>query len=93
MVSRVRGRGATRAWIRRLVRGSVWNFPAEVEGALVARSMGRYAPLAPTAAVFRLGTSRATRSELLDEWTCSGTLSYGEAELLMSLDETTHWRV
>jgi hypothetical protein len=69
-------------------------FPAEVERALVARSMGRYAALDPTAtAVLRLGPFRATRSELLAEWTCSGTLTYGEAELLMALDETTPWRM
>jgi hypothetical protein len=88
-----RGREAARAWIRRLIRGSGRNYPAAVEGALVARSMGRYVRLDPTAAAARpLDTPRTTRSEQLAEWTRSGALTYGEAELLMALDETTPWR-
>jgi len=39
-----------------------------------------------------LSLPRAKRSDLLAEWTRSGDLSYGEAELLMALDETTSWR-
>jgi len=39
-----------------------------------------------------LSLPRAERSDLLAEWTRSGDLSYGEAELLMALDETTSWR-
>jgi hypothetical protein len=93
-LSRKRGRGGTWAWIRRLVPSSGWTYPAAVEGALVARSMGRYVALDATAgAARRLCTPRTTRSELLAEWTRSGSLTYGEAELLMALDETTPWRV
>jgi hypothetical protein len=92
-LSHKHGRGAARAWIRGLIRGSGWNYPAAMESVLVARSMGRYVPRDPTAAsVLRLGTPRATRGELLAEWTRSGALTYGEAELLMALDETTPWR-
>ena len=92
-LSHEHGRGAARAWIRRLIRGSSWNYSPALEGVLVARSMGRYVPLDQTAAaVFRRGTPRATRGELLTEWTRSETLTYGEAELLMALDETTPWR-
>jgi hypothetical protein len=55
--------------------------------------MGRYVPLDQTAgAVLRRGTPRSGQGELLTEWTRSGTLTYGEAELLMALDETTPWR-
>ncbi|HEY4631813.1 MAG TPA: hypothetical protein VIG96_10945 [Blastococcus sp.] len=64
-----------------------------MESVLVARSMGRHVPLDQTAAaVLRRGTPRASRGELLTEWTRSETLTYGEAELLMALDETTPWR-
>jgi hypothetical protein len=94
-LSHEHGRESTRAWIRRWIRGSGRNYPpAAMESLLVARSMGRYVPPDPTAAaVPRLGTARATRSELLAEWTRSGALTYGEAELLTALDETTAWRV
>ena len=92
-LSHEHGRGAARAWIRRLIRGSSWNHSPALQGVLVARSMGRYVPPDQTAAaVFRRGTPRASRGELLTEWTRSQTLTYGEAELLMALDETTPWR-
>jgi hypothetical protein len=92
-VSHEHGWGAARAWIRRFIRGSRWNNSAALESVLVARSMGRYVPPDQTAAaVLRRGTPRASRGELLTEWTRSETLTYGEAELLMALDETTPWR-
>jgi hypothetical protein len=92
--SHVHGLRASWAWMRRLVRGFEPHYPASVEGVLVARSMGRYVPLGPTAAGGpRRVTLRATRGELLTEWTRSGALTNGEAELLMALDETTPWRV
>src|SRR3954452_25350305 len=92
-LSHEHGRGAARAWIRRLIRGSRWNYSPALESVLVARSMGRHVPLDQTAAaVLRRGTSRASRGELLTEWTRTGMLTYGEAELLMALDETTPWR-
>jgi hypothetical protein len=92
-LSREHGRGVARAWIRRLIRGSGWNCSPALESVLVARSMGRYVPLDQTAgAVLRRGTPRSGQGELLTEWTRSGTLTYGEAELLMALDETTPWR-
>jgi hypothetical protein len=92
-LSHEHGRGAARAWIRRLIQGSRWNYSAALEGVLVARSMGRYVPPDQTAAaVLRRGTPRATRGKLLTDWARSGTLTYGEAELLMALDETTPWR-
>jgi hypothetical protein len=93
-LSHEHGRGAAaRAWIRRLIRGSRWNYSPALESVLVARSMGRHVPLDQTAAaVLRRGTPRASRGELLTEWTRSKTLTYGEAELLMALDETTPWR-
>jgi hypothetical protein len=92
-LSHEHGRGAARAWIRRLIRGPRWNYSPALEGVLVARSMGRYVPRDQTAAaVLRRGTARAPRSELLAEWTHSRAITYGEAELLMALDETTPWR-
>jgi hypothetical protein len=92
-LSREHGRGAARAWIRRFIRGSSWNCSPALESLLVARSMGRYVPMDQTAAaVLRRGTPRAGQGELLTEWTRSGTLTYGEAELLVALDETTPWR-
>jgi hypothetical protein len=39
-----------------------------------------------------LAQPRGERNDLLAAWTRSGDLSYGEAELLMALDETTSWR-
>jgi hypothetical protein len=93
-LSHEHGQGTAWAWIRRLIRGSGRSYPASVEGVLVARSMGRYAASNPTAAsARRLGPPREARSELLAEWTRSGALTYGEAERLMALDETTPWRV
>jgi hypothetical protein len=92
-LSHEHGRGAARAWIRRLIRGSRWNYSPALESVLVARSMGRHVPLDQTAAaVLRRGTPRATRSDLLAEWTRSRAITYGEAELLVALDETTPWR-
>jgi hypothetical protein len=39
-----------------------------------------------------LSRPRPDRGDLLAEWTRSGELTYGEAESLMALDETTPWR-
>src|SRR4051794_41966765 len=83
-LSHEHGRGAARAWIRRLIRGSRWNYSPALESVLVARSMGRHVPLDQTAAaVLRRGTSRASRGELRTEWTRTGMLSYGEAGALL----------
>ena len=91
--SRIHGRGAARAWVRRLLRGCVLSNSA-AEGILVARSMGRYVPLDATAtADLHLVTLRANRGGLLTEWTRSGALTDVEAETLMALDQTTPWRV
>jgi hypothetical protein len=32
------------------------------------------------------------RSERLSEWSSSGRLTYGEAEMLLALDESNDWR-
>jgi len=55
--------------------------------------MGQLVAIGPRPAARQpLDRPRAERGDLLAEWSRSGELSYGEAELLMALDETTPWR-
>jgi hypothetical protein len=54
--------------------------------------MGHLVPLGSrTAARSVLAGPRPDPGDLLAEWTRSGDLTYGEAEALMALDETTSW--
>jgi hypothetical protein len=41
----------------------------------------------------RLGSPPAARRRLRDEWTSSGDLTEAQARALLTLDETTPWRV
>jgi hypothetical protein len=86
-------RNRARSWTRRVVRGLARAHGAGDGNATVVRSMGHLVALdSRPAARHLLSLPRAKRSDLLAEWTRSGDLSYGEAELLMALDETTSWR-
>jgi hypothetical protein len=40
----------------------------------------------------RLPRTPEERGDLLATWARSGHLTYGDAELLMALDETTDWK-
>ncbi len=77
---------------RRLVSGLAHGSGATDRNGTVVRIMGQLVPLdsrpAPRSALAR---PRPERNDLLAEWTRSGDLTYGEAEALMALDETTRW--
>ena len=54
--------------------------------------MGRLVSLdAPPAPARPRTLTTEQRSDLLSTWAHSGHLTYGEAELLMALDESTAW--
>jgi hypothetical protein len=62
-------------------------------GPAVVQVMGRLVSLdAQPAPARRLPRSPEERSDLLATWARSGRLTYGDAELLMALDETTAWK-
>jgi hypothetical protein len=88
-----RERRVARNWTRRLIRGLARGHVGTAGDATVVRSMGQLVVLGSRPAARRLlSPPRAERNDLLAEWTCSGDLSYGEAEMLMALDETTPWQ-
>jgi hypothetical protein len=55
----------------------------------VLRSLGQFVPMT---AADRSGPRVEDRTGQLVEWTRSGELTYGDAELLLALDESTAWR-
>ena len=86
-------RGIAQSWTRRVARSLARGHGATDGDVTVLRSMGQLVALDSRPAAGRLlGLPRAGRSVLLAEWTRSGDLSYGEAELLVALDETTPWQ-
>src|SRR4051812_22821753 len=87
-------RDVAQSWTRRVVRGLARGHGAGNGGdATVVRTMGQLVAIGPRPTARQpLDRPRVERSDLLAEWTRSGELSYGEAELLMALDETTPWR-
>jgi hypothetical protein len=82
----------TRVWARRVVRGLSRMSAGATETGTVVRVMGQLVPLdSRPAARSVLARPRRDCGELLAEWARSGGLTYGEAEALMALDETTSW--
>jgi hypothetical protein len=71
-----------------MVRGLVWS-TGDVE---VIRLASAHAAPDSLGTTVPLGAGGRERSDLLSEWTRSGHLTYGDAELLVALDETTPWR-
>lgn len=62
------------------------------DGPAVVQVMGRLVSLdAPPAPARPRTLTPEQRSDLLSAWAHSGHLTYGEAELLMALDESTAW--
>ncbi len=62
-------------------------------GPAVVQVMGRLVSLDPQPApARRLPRTPEERTDLLATWARSGYLTYGDAELLMALDETTAWK-
>ena len=72
---------------RNMVRGLVWS-TGNVDA--IRASDGHAAP-DPQTAKEQLGAGRPSRDALLADWTRSGDLTYGDAELLVALDDTTPW--
>jgi hypothetical protein len=83
-----------------MVRGSIWEsrFVRALAGQwgtsgdpTVLRSMGQFVPLTrPTPQA--TGQRSDERADRLLAWTRTGRLTYGEAESLRALDESTSWR-
>jgi len=59
----------------------------------VMQSLGRYVPLTTPWAPRRPVSAPADRTDRPLAWTRSGALTYGDAEFLMALDESTPWNV
>jgi hypothetical protein len=75
-------------WANRLVRSLAGQWGTTGEPT-VLRCMGQLVPLtAPP----RPGPPSGDRTENLAAWSRSGELTYGEAEMLLALDESTAWR-
>jgi hypothetical protein len=88
-----------RALSWRMGRGSIWesSFVRSLAGQggtsadpMVLRSVGQFVPLTrPEPQV--IGPRSDDRPDRLLEWTRTGQLTYGEAESLLALDESTSW--
>jgi hypothetical protein len=79
---------------RRLVRSLVRARRGRTHPGVVARWVGQLALLdswSPDGS--RPGSPSAARRGLRDEWTRSGDLTEAQARVLVTLDETTPWRV
>jgi hypothetical protein len=78
-------------WARPLVRALAGQFGTSGDP-LVLRSLGQFVPLAPSAVSARRDPRPDDRGERLLEWSRSELLTYGDAETLLALDESTSWR-
>jgi hypothetical protein len=84
---RRRGRTGT-IWTSPFVRALAGQFGTTGDPT-VMRSLGQFVPLS---APDRPGPRVEDRTGQLLEWTRSGELTYGDAEFLLALDESTAWR-
>ena len=84
------GRGES-FWARPLVRALAGQFGTSGDPT-VLRSLGQFVPLSPSEPSVRRDPRSSDRSERLLEWSRSGRLTYGDAERLLALDESTAWR-
>ena len=84
-------RGTTSIWASRLVRSLAGQWGTSGDPT-VMRSLGQFVPLNRPAPQARPALGGDDRADLLLEWSRSGRLSYGDAELLLALDESTPWR-
>jgi hypothetical protein len=82
------GRGSF--WSRPLVRALAGQFGTSGDLS-VLRSLGQFVPLTPSAVSTRRDPRPGDRSERLLEWSRSERLTYGDAETLLALDESTAW--
>ncbi len=89
-----------RLWRLRIGTGSIWesSFMRSLAGQwgtsgdpTVLRSMGQFVPLTATKPQTP-GPRSDERPDRLLAWAGSGQLTYGEAESLLALDESTSWR-
>ena len=87
----------TRSW--RVGKGSVWESrfmralggQSSTSGDLtVLQSMGQFVPLTATGPQVA-GPHPEDRADRLSTWASSGRLTYGDAEALLALDESTSW--
>lgn len=85
---------------RRMTAGSIWesSFLRALAGQFgtsgdptVLRSMGQFVPLTASEPTVARPSSDDQADRLL-AWTGTGQLTYGEAESLLALDESTSWR-
>jgi hypothetical protein len=84
--------GPARDWPRRLARGMVRGLVWSTGDVEVIRSVSEHAAPDSQRATEPPGAGGRERSDLLAEWTRSGHLTFGDAELLVALDETTPWQ-
>lgn len=91
----------TRSWRSRRGEGSIWTnrFLRSLAGQwgtsgepTVLRSMGQFVPLTAPRPQIRPSLPAEDQEDRQLAWARSGRLSYGEAELLLELDESTPWR-
>jgi hypothetical protein len=89
-----------RSWRSRRGEGSIWTnqFLRSLAGQwgtsgepTVLRSMGQFVPLTAPRSQARPSPTPDDQEDRLLAWARSGQLSYGEAELLLTLDESTPW--
>jgi len=81
-------RGTGTIWTSSLVRALAGQWGTTGDPT-VMRSLGQFVPLTTPD---RPGPRVEDRTGRLLAWTRSGELTYGDAELLLGLDESTAWR-
>ena len=84
-------RATTSIWANRMLRSLAGQWGTSGDPT-VMRSLGQFVPLTGPAPQARPALSADERAERLLEFSRSGELSYGDAELLVALDESTPWR-
>ena len=91
----------TRTWRSRRGEGSIWTsrFLRSLAGQwgtsdepTILRSMGQFVPLTTPRPQGRPAPIVEDHGDRQLTWSRSGWLSYGEAEILLALDESTTWR-
>jgi hypothetical protein len=84
-------KGTGSIWSNRLLRGLAGQWGTDGDP-VVLRSLGQFVPLTAPRPQERAATPSDDRTDRLLAWARSGRLTYGEAELLSALDESTPWR-
>ena len=87
----MKARATTSIWANRMLRSLAGQWGTSGDPT-VMRVMGQFVPLGGPGPEAPPALTADERTARLLEWSHSEGLSYGDAELLLALDESTPWR-